>query len=182
LPVFGVHRAQDDDLFMPAGDANCHERRFAEGRRSFIEAGIRDIHAGEMTDQSLILEERLKAALAGFRLIRRVSGVVLPAADDFIHGGGNEVVINAAAHEAGPLGGAHVLPGQLAKMIFEIEFRQRGGQVQGTIQPQFQRNLAEERRDGIHADRGKHLPLLFGSVDDIRHLWPRREDQFSECP
>ena len=88
------------DDAAPFGFADGHEDGLGDGGAALVERGVGDLHAGELADERLELEERLQAALARLRLVGRVGGVELAPPRDRVHDGGDEVVIRPAAEEA----------------------------------------------------------------------------------
>ena len=69
--------AGDDHAAAAPVALHRHQHRLGRGAAAVVEAGIRDVHAGQLRDQRLILEQRLQVALAGLGLIGRVGGVEL---------------------------------------------------------------------------------------------------------
>ena len=59
-----------------------HQHGLGHGAAAVVEAGVGDVHAGQLADERLILEERLQAALAGLGLVGRVGRVELAAAGE----------------------------------------------------------------------------------------------------
>ena len=93
LSRLGVDRPGDDDPALPPGDGQGHEDRLGDRRAAVVEAGVRDVHAGQLADERLILERRLQGPLARLRLIRRVGRVELAASGQVVHDGRDEVVV-----------------------------------------------------------------------------------------
>ena len=79
LPVFGVHAGGDDHLRLALRHAQAHQHRFRRRAAAVVQAGVGDVHAGQLADQRLVLEHRLQRALADLRLVGRVGGVELAA-------------------------------------------------------------------------------------------------------
>ena len=93
--------------------AHGHQHGLGRGAAAVVEAGVRDVHAGELRDQRLILEHDLQVALADLGLVGRVRRVELAAAGELVDDGGDEMVVAAAAEEADLLAGVRVLGRQL---------------------------------------------------------------------
>ena len=94
---------------MPARGVHGHQHGLGRGAAAVVQAGVRDVHAGQLGDQRLVFEDDLQVALAGLGLIRRVRRVELAARGDRIDDGGDEVVVAAAAEEADLLAGRTIL-------------------------------------------------------------------------
>ena len=77
LAVLGVDRLGDDDLSEPSRDRQRHQHSLGRGRTAVVEAGVGNVHAGQLRDQRLILERRLERALTGFGLVGRVGRIEL---------------------------------------------------------------------------------------------------------
>ena len=105
----GCTLAGDDDFAVALRAADGHQHGLGRGAAAVVEAGVRDIEAGEPGDERLILEHDLQVALADLGLVRRVRRVELAAAGELIDDGGNEMVVAAAAEEADLRAGVRVL-------------------------------------------------------------------------
>src|SRR5208282_229989 len=57
------------------GDGQCHEQRLADGRASVVEAGVGDIHPGQLGNEGLIFKGGLKGPLTCLSLVRGVGRV-----------------------------------------------------------------------------------------------------------
>src|SRR4051812_20992574 len=90
----------DEHLPVPARRTNGHQGGFSYGAATFVEAGVGHVHAGELADERLKLEERLERSLARLGLVGRVGSVELTAAGDRVHDGGDEMVVATGAEEA----------------------------------------------------------------------------------
>ncbi len=108
LTIFGMNGSEDDDLLVSVGDAHRHESGFADGRPPFVEAGVADVHPRQPANERLVFEERLQASLARLGLVRSVGRIEFAAARDLVDGRGNEMVVNAAAHEADAAAAARI--------------------------------------------------------------------------
>ena len=81
FPVLGMDGAGDDGFVAP-GDADGHHHGFRCSGRSVVHAGVRHVHAGELGNHGLELEDGLQRALRNFRLVGRVAGKELAALDE----------------------------------------------------------------------------------------------------
>jgi hypothetical protein len=68
-----------DDDTVGAGRADGHVHRLGRRRRAVVERGVRDVEAGDLADDRLVLEESLQDALAHLGLVGGVAGVDLAA-------------------------------------------------------------------------------------------------------
>ena len=103
LDVLGMEVARDENLAAPGLDVR-HHGRFRDGGRAVVQGGVGHVHAGQLSDQCLVLEDRLQRPLARFRLIGRVRGVELWLGR---HGGdrrGDEAPIHPAAAKGQAVG------------------------------------------------------------------------------
>ena len=71
-----------DHARVPAGGVDGHQHGFGRGAAAVVQAGVGDVHAGQLGDQRLVFEEHLQVALAGLGLIGRVRRVELAARGD----------------------------------------------------------------------------------------------------
>ncbi len=117
---------------------------------------LRHVHAGELADERLVLEEHLQVALARLGLVGRVGGVELAARRDAVDDGRDEVVVAAAAQEADLLPGRPILAGQRRHVLRQLQLGQRRRQMQRSLQPRIRRDLREQLLDAPNADRFEH--------------------------
>ena len=110
-----------------------HQHGLGRGRAAVVEAGVRDIQAGQLSHQRLILERRLERALAGLGLVGRVGRVELAAAGQLIDDRRDEVVVAAAAQEADSLVGALVEREGLATLDVSSSSDSAGGIASGRL-------------------------------------------------
>ena len=96
-----VHARVHGDA-VAAGDAAGHQAGLGQRAGAVVHAGVGHVHAHQLAGHRLQLEHRLQRALADLRLVRRVGGVVLAAADDVRDRARDEVPVRAAAEEATP--------------------------------------------------------------------------------
>ena len=108
LAVLGMHARGNDHPPRPAAAAHGHQHRLGHRAAAVVEARVGDVHAGQLRDERLVLEQRLEVALAHLGLVGRVGGDELAAGGDEIDHGGDEVVVAAAAEEAGGAAGRRV--------------------------------------------------------------------------
>ena len=71
LTHLGVQRLREDDLGAVARVLR-DEARVGGDRAAVVSGRVRHVHAGQLADDGLVLEDRLQHALAHLRLIRRV--------------------------------------------------------------------------------------------------------------
>ena len=67
----------------------------AVDRRPVVARRVRDVHAGQLADRGLVLEDRLQHALAHLRLVRRVGGQELAALHHGVDDRRHVVVVDA---------------------------------------------------------------------------------------
>ena len=142
-----------------------HQHGFGRGAAAVVQAGVRDIHAGQLGDQRLIFEEDLQVALAGLGLIGRVRRVELAARADVVDDRRNEMVVAAAAQEADLLARRAVALG---------ESDQVGGQFElGQCRRNVERPLAAATRaeSPRTARRSNPAPIASSIAADLRACW-----------
>ena len=84
--------------------------------RPVVAGGVRDIHARQLADRRLVLENRLEHALAHLGLIRRVRGEELAALEHRVDNGGHVMVIHARAEKRELLGSVDIASCQLLEL------------------------------------------------------------------
>ena len=95
-----MHAAGNQHAARAAGDAHGHEHGLGRGAAAVVEARIRIVHARQLADERLILEQGLEVALADFRLIGRVGSDEFAPRGDIIDDRRDEMVVASAAEEA----------------------------------------------------------------------------------
>ena len=157
LPVLGVHAGREHDLAAARLHAG-QERGLGQRRAAVVHGGVADVHAGELADGRLELEDGLEHALAALRLVGRVGGEELAAADDGVDHGGHVVVVDAGAEEAHQLRRRHVLAGQAAQLGHDLDLAEAGGQSQRLPPAHVLGDLREQVVDAGGPDGREHLP------------------------
>ena len=147
----GVDRLEQGDG-AALRDARRQQAGLRGGAGPVVEAGVRDVHAGELADHRLELERRLQGPLADLGLVRRVGGDELGAAGEVRRDGGDGVPVGAGAQEVRPRG-IDVRGGALGEQGDQFRLGEGGGQVDGRIQ-QVRGQVSEQR-----ADVGDAYPL-----------------------
>ena len=172
-----MHADREDDLAavrLHAGEDRCLGQR----RAAVVHGGVADAHAGELADGRLELEDGLEHALAALRLVGRVRGEELAAADDSLDHGGHVVVVDAGAEDADPLRRRHVLAGlveegddvlagKAAQLGDDLDLAEAGGQRQRLPPVDLLRDLGEEVVDAGGPDGRQHLPQVLRTVRDV---------------
>ena len=168
----GLHGLDDlgidsaGDIRLRALAILAHGDGLRRSGAAVIVGGVGHIHAGELADHGLELENALKHALRNFRLIRRVAGDKLLAGGDGLDNGGDEMAIRAGAAKNGLVdlvllchGGDHLAHFQLAEAL---------GELQAVADEHIVRNALVKVIERLDADGRKHLLALLGGMGDIR--------------
>ena len=92
------------DQRYPALAVPAHGGGLSSGSGAVIDGGIGHVHARQLADHGLILEDGLQNALAHLRLIGGVGGEELLLGGDILHQRGNVVVIGSGTPENGGVG------------------------------------------------------------------------------
>ena len=161
-----VRRLGDDDLRL-ARRVLGDEAGVGGHGRSVVAGGVRDVHAGELADRGLVLEDRLQHALAHLGLVRRVRRQQLAALEDGVDDGGHVVVVDAGAEEADLVD--DVLAGELLQVALQLGFRERRSDVERAAVAHRRRNVAEELVDGRDADRREHRVAVGIGQREVAH-------------
>src|SRR5581483_5735654 len=137
-------------------------------RRPVVAGGVRDVHARELADRGLVLEDRLQHALAHLRLVRRVRGQELAALEDGVDDRRDVVVVDPRAEERELLRRVRVPRRQPAEVRGELLLRQRGLERELAVEPDAGGDVREQGVDGVDADGGEHLVAVGLREREIR--------------
>src|SRR6266581_2347089 len=156
-----------------------HQHCLGETGAAIVERGVGNLHARQLGDVGLKLEDCLQGALRDFCLIRRVRGVELGPRDQRINDDGDVVPVNAGPNERRSVYG--IPCSSLLEVFNELRFRQRFWDVQQPPEPQFFRNARKKLFDGFNADFGEHPSPVGLRVWDISHVWENWAGPYSVC-
>ena len=133
------------------------EARVGGDRRAVVPGRVGHVHAGQLADDGLVLEDRLEHPLAHLRLVRRVGGEELASREDDVDDRGDVVVVDPRPEkrELGP--GVDVPCRELLDVTHELGLPERGRDVELAVESDTDRHLLEELVHGRHADRREHL-------------------------
>jgi hypothetical protein len=163
-----VERLREDDL----GPARGVLRDVAGVRRDggpVVPGGVRDVHARELADDRLVLEERLEHALAHLGLVRRVGGQELAPLEDRVDHCRDVVVVHTGAEERDLLAGGCVAGGERFQPPNDLLLGERLVEVQLAVEADPRRDVAEQLLDGRDPDRLEHLLPIRVSQRDVGH-------------
>src|SRR3954452_6478753 len=82
-------------------NADSHHGCFRNGRGSVVHGCVCNLHARQLADHGLKLEDGSKSPLRNFGLIWRIRSKELPARDHRIHDHGTVMVVNPGTEETG---------------------------------------------------------------------------------
>ena len=105
LAVFGMDGFGDQDS-AAVGNAHSHGYRFGGAGRAVVHGGVGDLHAGELADHRLELEDGLQGTLRNLRLVGSVGGEELAPLHQRIDNDRPVVAISAGAEKTGVAGRA----------------------------------------------------------------------------
>ncbi len=151
-----VRRLGHDDLVAPG--RVLRDVAGVGGDDCAVVAGrVRDVHARELADRRLVLEDRLEHPLAHLRLVRRVRGQQLAALEDRVDDRRDVVVVHARSEEGQLAARVGVPPGKGGDVVEDLLLRQRGLEIELPPEADSLRQVAEELLDRADADRPEHL-------------------------
>ena len=165
----GVGRAGDQG--HPALALPAHGRRLGGGGGPVIHGGVGHVHAGELADHGLILEDRLQKPLAHLRLIGGIGRQKLLLGGDVLDDGGNVVVIGPRAPQNGGVGA--VFGGHGGHRPGGLQLAHAVGDVQRLPQQHLLRHVPVQVHDILQPHGAEHLlPLGLGGGDIAAHAQP----------
>ena len=137
-------QAAGEHRLPPPCQAVGHEHGLGGRGRAVIHGGVGDLHAGQVGDLGLELEEVLQRALRNLGLVGRVAGEELGALDQVIDARRHVMAIGAGADEERHGAGGDVARGHGAEQPFNLDLAFRGRQVEQAAQPLVRRDVGEE--------------------------------------
>ena len=169
LAILGMYRSGRHDATGTSRGGQAHQHRFGRRAAAVVNAGVRDVHAGQLRNQRLVFKRRLQIALADFWLIRSVRRIKLTPRRDKVDHRGHEMIVAAAAQKANAVGRRLILPGQLRHVPGHFHFRHGRRNVQVSAQPNFLGHHREQLVERFDPDRLEHLLLVSWRVDCVGH-------------
>ena len=167
-PVMRMDAAGQHGL-APLRDPVRHQHGLGRRGRAVIHGGVRDLHAGQQRNLALKLEQIVQRALRDLRLIGRVRGHELRPLDDIIDGGGNMMLVGAAARKKGHRTRRHVARRHCGERAFDGHFALLARQGRQRVEQLRGRNIGEKRGDVRHADGIEHLAPLTIRMGKVAH-------------
>ncbi len=163
LPVDGMDGSRRQNFPPPCCPAS-HDSRFRKGRRPIVHGGVGHIHARQQTDHRLVFVNSLEHALADLRLVGRVGGEKLRAAQNVADGPGNQVIIGAGAAKAHILIEIGVATAKFEEVGPDFPLRHRLRQVQLPLEPGLGRHILKKLLHRFQSKGIQHpLPVLIGN-------------------
>ena len=123
---------------------------FGGAGRAVVHRGVGDVHAGELADHRLKLEDGLQCSLRDLRLIGRVGGEPFAARDQRVDDDGAVVRVGSGAEEAHVALGA--FSGARAEEVDDFALGILARDVEIAGEAVFGRNGGEQVVDGVGAD------------------------------
>ena len=148
-----VGRLGQDDL-VAAGRVLRDEAGVGGDGRAVVAGRIRDVHARQLADRRLVLEDRLQHALAHLRLVRRVCGQELAALEHGVDDRGNVVVVDPRAEEADLVD--DVLGGELLEVPLQLRLGERRRHGELAIEADAGGDVSKQLVDRRDADGREH--------------------------
>jgi hypothetical protein len=172
LPHHRVDRLGEHDLRAP-GRVLRDVARVGGDRGAVVAGRVRDVHAGQLADRRLVLEDRLQHALAHLGLVRRVGREELAAREHRVDDGRHVVVVHAGAEERQLRAGMRVARRELLEVAHQLGLGERRLQVEWAAQPHALGHLLEELLDRRDADRREHLLAVAVRDGEVAHCSAR---------
>ncbi len=166
LPVFGMDGARDQNV-TATGQPLGHQHGFGERGGTVVHGSVGNFLAGDLAHQSLKLEYRGERALREFGLVRRVGSEKFAALDQRIGRDGPQMLVHAGTEKRNVA--ARIFRGACLKILNDLGFRKRAGQIKRGAQPESFRNRCEEFFDETRPDRGQHFLAFGGAFGEIAH-------------
>ena len=146
------------------------QHRLGAGRGAVVHGGVGHVHAGQLADQGLELEDRLQGPLADFRLVGGVGGVEFAAGDQLVDHRRDEVVVGAAAEERGVGCRGGIAAGEPAQLPQQVALGQgRAGRCSGRVEADRGGDFAEELLHRGDPDRRQHLADILLGMGNVTH-------------
>ena len=161
-----VRRLGDHDP-LAAGDVLRDVAGIRGHGRAVVARSIRDVHPGQLADRRLVLEDRLQDALRELGLIGRVRGEELASLEHGVDDRGNVVVVDPGSKERDLVD--DIAGRELLEMTRELGLRQGRRHLEPPVEADARRDVAEELRDGVGADRREHRLAVLGRERDEAH-------------
>ena len=126
------------------------------GGGGFVEqGGVGNLHPGEVANHRLKIQERLKATLGNFRLIRRVGGIPTGILENISTNDRRRV--RAINPHAEVVRGDFILGHNRFQLSQSLLLRAGGGEIQIALQTNRRRHgLVDQRIQRRRTDRGAH--------------------------
>ena len=162
LPHLRAQCLAEDDL-VAAGHVLRDEAGIGGDCCPVVAGRVRNVHAGQLADNRLVLEDRLQHPLAHLRLVGGVRGQELAAGEHRVDHRRDVVVVDPGAEERELLSGVHIALGELGQVRDELWLRERRLERELAAKPDALGNVPEELVDRRDVDRCQHrVPVGFG--------------------
>ncbi len=170
----GVRVDVDDERAAGVGVHPVTERHRLGGGRGLVEQRrVRQVHAGEVGDHRLEVQERLEPTLGDLRLVRRVRRVPGGVLEDVALDDGRRDRARVAGAEQRDV---HLIAvGEAAQLVGDGRLVGGGRQGEPVLADARRDDRGRERLEGVEAERREHGGLLGGvgadvAVDESRGL------------
>src|SRR6266516_292063 len=150
-----VRRLGDHDL-RAAGRVLRDVAGVGSDGRAVVTRRVRDVHAGDLADRGLVLEDRLEHPLAQLRLIGRVRGQEFASLEHRVDDRRHVVVIEARPEERHVRPVVLVLRRELLEVGGELLLGQGRRNVQRPVEANAFGQIGEQLLERLDADRLEH--------------------------
>ena len=164
-----VHRLAHQDAVCLLGIAPSHHGSFRRGGCAVVHRGVGNVHARQLCNHRLILEDVVERALRYLGLIGRVRRQELRALDEVLHYAGRIVIVASCTGKADELPRV-VRCSQLFEEESQVSLRESFGQFILSLEPRSLRHIGKEVVNRLRAGSLQHLlQVLLGVGEVLKH-------------
>ena len=161
-----VHRLAHQDAVCLLGVAPSHHGSFRRSGCAVVHRGVCNVHARQLCNHRLILEDVVERALRYFGLIRRVGRQELRALDEVLHYAWRIVVVASCTGKADELHRI-IRCGQLFEEESQVSLRESLRQFVVSLEARCLRNVGKEVVNRLRSGSLQHLLQVLLGVGKV---------------
>ena len=161
-----VHRLAHQDAVCLLGVAPSHHGSLRRSGSAVVHRGVGNVHARQLCNHRLILEDVVKRALRYFGLIRRIGRQELRALDEVLHYAGRIVIVASCTGKANELLCA-LRCSQLFEEESQVGLRESLRQFVVSLEARSLRNVGKEVVNRLRTGSLQHLLQVLLGVGKI---------------